>query len=146
MDDNPTRMIETDQSSCPIDAPEKSCRADSGAYIVHPARAAPSGTNRLDSITSPAAKNDQNDHMLMRGNAMSCVPILSGIRKFAYTPTSSGMMAKNTMNVPCIVTRWMEYSGRMTTPGAMLAGTVSPRVPACDGHVRRQVRASGATE
>src|SRR2546430_7891931 len=94
MDDNPTRMIETDQSSCPIDAPEKSCRADSGAYIVHPARAAPSGTNRLDSITSPAAKNDQNDHMLMRGNAMSCVPILSGIRKFAYTPTSSGMMAK----------------------------------------------------
>src|SRR5438876_9024252 len=62
MDDNPTRMIETDQSSCPIDAPEKSCRADSGAYIVHPARAAPSGTNRLDSITSPAAKNDQNDH------------------------------------------------------------------------------------
>src|SRR5207253_1802308 len=108
MDDNPTRMIETDQSSCPIDAPEKSCRADSGAYIVHPARAAPSGTNRLDSITSPAAKNDQNDHMLMRGNAMSCVPILSGIRKFAYTPTSSGMMAKNTMNVPCIVTSWMD--------------------------------------
>src|SRR6266705_2084889 len=58
-------------------------------------------------LSSLAAKNDQNDHMLMRGNAMSCVPILSGIRKFAYTPTSSGMIAKNTMNVPCMVTSWM---------------------------------------
>src|SRR2546429_5046956 len=61
MDDNPTRMIETDQSSCPIDAPEKSCRADSGAYIVHPARAAPSGTNRLDSITSPRSEEHTSE-------------------------------------------------------------------------------------
>src|SRR5207302_3423671 len=88
IEDRPTRMIETDHSSWPNEAPERSCRADRGAYIVHPARAAPSGTNRLDNITRPAAKNDQNDHMLMRGNAMSCVPILSGIRKLAYTPTS----------------------------------------------------------
>jgi len=58
-------------------------------------------------MTSPPIKNVQNDHMLMRGNAMSCVPILSGIKKLANTPTSSGMMAKNTMNVPCIVTSWM---------------------------------------
>src|SRR6184192_585641 len=107
MEDRPSRMIDSDQRSGPNDAPEESCRADSGAYMVHAARAAPSGTNRLESITSPAAKNDQNDHMLMRGNAMSCVPILSGIRKFANTPTSSGMMAKNTMNVPCMVTSWM---------------------------------------
>src|SRR2546429_7958533 len=104
MDDNPTRMIETDQSSCPIDAPERSCRADSGAYIVHPARAAPSGTNRLDSHTGPAAKNNQNDHMVMRGNAMSRLPIFSGIREFAFTPTSSGMMAQDTMNVRCMLT------------------------------------------
>src|SRR2546421_10731177 len=87
MDDNPTRLIDTDQSSWPNEAAERSCRAESGAYIVHPACAAPSGTKRLASITRPAAKNDQNDHMLMRGNAMSCVPILSGIRKLAYTPT-----------------------------------------------------------
>src|SRR5260370_9450253 len=104
MEDSPTRMIETDQSSCPIDAPEKSCRADSGAYIVQPARAAPSGTNKLDSITSPPAKNDQNDHMLMRGNAMSCVPILSGTRKFPNTPTKTGMLANTTMQGPCVVT------------------------------------------
>src|SRR3989449_7858897 len=100
-------MIETDQSSWPSDAPDKSCRAERGTYIVQPARAAPSGTNRLASITSPAAKNDQNDHMLMLGDAMSCVPILSGMTKVAYTPTSSGMMAKNTIDVPCIVTSWM---------------------------------------
>jgi len=55
----------------------------------------------------PARKAVQNDHMLMRGNAMSCAPSLSGIRKLANTPTSSGMMAKNTMKVPCIVTSWM---------------------------------------
>src|SRR5947208_15046799 len=99
-------MIETDHSSWPNEAPERSCRADRGAYIVHPARAAPSGTNKLDSITSPAAKNDQNDHMLMRGNAMSCVPILSGVRKFTYTRPRRGIMAKNNMNEPCIVISW----------------------------------------
>src|SRR5207253_8739141 len=46
MDDNPTRMIETDQSSCQADAPEKSCRADTGAEIDQPARADPAGPNR----------------------------------------------------------------------------------------------------
>jgi len=55
----------------------------------------------------PASSALQNDAMLMRGNAMSWAPIFSGIRKLAYTPTSSGMMAKNTMKVPCIVTSWM---------------------------------------
>ena len=54
----------------------------------------------------PASSASQNDAMLMRGNAMSCAPILSGIRKLANTPTSSGMIAKNTMNVPCIDTSW----------------------------------------
>ena len=58
-------------------------------------------------MIEPASRASQNDHMLMRGNAMSCAPSFNGIRKLAYTPTSSGMMAKNTMNVPCIVTSWM---------------------------------------
>ncbi len=44
-------------------------------------------------MTSPPIKNVQNDHMLIRGNARSCVPILSGIRKLANTPTSSGERA-----------------------------------------------------
>src|SRR5438552_15106150 len=126
MDDSPTKMIETDHNSCPNEAPEKSWRAESGTYCVHPARDAPSGTNKLDNITRPPTKNDQNDHILMRGNAMSCVPILSGIRKFAYTPTSSGMIAKKIMNVPGIVTSWMEYSGRITPPGAMVCGRMPP--------------------
>jgi len=64
------------------------------------------GTKKLANMISPARNASQNDAMLMRGNAMSCVPIFSGIRKLAYTPTSSGMMAKNTMNVPCIDTSW----------------------------------------
>ena len=72
--------MEIDHSSWPTPAPERSCRAESGAYIVQPARAAPSGTNRLANITRPPAKALQNDHMLMRGNAMSCAPIFSGIR------------------------------------------------------------------
>ncbi len=100
-------MIEMDHSSWPSDEPERSCRADSGVYIVQPARAAPSGTNMLANIRMPATNADQKDAMLMRGNAISCAPSLSGIRKFAYTPTSSSMMAKNTMNVPCIVTSSM---------------------------------------
>ena len=56
-------------------------------------------------IRMPAVKAIQNDAMLSLGKAMSGAPILSGIRKFPNTPTSSGMMAKNTMMVPCIVTR-----------------------------------------
>src|SRR5438132_788237 len=54
-------MIEIDHSSCPSDAPERSCRADSGAYIVQPARAAPSGTNMLASIRIPATNADQKE-------------------------------------------------------------------------------------
>src|SRR5436309_3327920 len=54
-------------------APERSGRADSGAYIVQPARGAPSGTKKPASMIEPASSASQNDHMLMRGNAMSCV-------------------------------------------------------------------------
>ncbi len=106
-DDKPSTTIEMLHSFWLIVAPERSGRAESGAYIVQPARGAPSGTKKPASMIRPASSASQKDHMLIRGNAMSCAPTFSGIRKFAYTPTSSGMIAKNTMNVPCIVTSWM---------------------------------------
>ena len=53
----------------------------------------------------PATGRIQKDTMLIRGNAMSSAPIWSGINRFPNTPACSGMSAKNTMKVACIVTR-----------------------------------------
>ena len=54
---------------------------------------------------NPATGTIQKEIMLIRGNAMSSAPIWSGIRRLPNTPAMSGMSAKNTMNVACIVTR-----------------------------------------
>ena len=55
-------------------------------------------------MMTPATGMIQKDTMLMRGNAMSSAPIWSGIRRLPKTPAMSGMSAKNTMKVACIVT------------------------------------------
>jgi hypothetical protein len=65
---------------CPVETPDASGMALSGAYWVQPDAEAPPSTAKLASITSPDTKNSQYDHMLRRGNAMSCVPIWRGIR------------------------------------------------------------------
>ena len=41
--------------------------------------------------------------MLRKGNAMSRVPIMSGIKKFPKQPTIIGMITKKIMMVACIV-------------------------------------------
>ena len=92
------------QICCPPLTPVHSGSALSGAYAVQPAAAWPPSTKKPAIIKIPAEKAIQNDAILSRGNAMSGAPILSGIKKFPNTPTSSGMIAKNTMIVPCIVT------------------------------------------
>ena len=60
--------------------PVRSGRALSGAYEVHPADACPPSTKNPASMRNPAGTAIQNDAMLIRGNAMSGAPILSGIR------------------------------------------------------------------
>ena len=49
--------------------------------------------------------NVQIDIMLSRGKAMSRAPIISGMTKFPNAPSKIGMATKNTMIVPCMVTR-----------------------------------------
>ena len=68
------------QKICPRCTPVRSDRALSGAYEVQPAAALPPSTKNPASISNPAGTAVQNDAMLMRGNAMSGAPILSGIK------------------------------------------------------------------
>ena len=91
------------QRFCPS---RRRCRpafADSGAYDVQPAAAAPPGTKKLDSMITPATAAIQNDSMLSSGNAMSRAPIISGIRKLPKQPTRIGMTTKKIMIVACMV-------------------------------------------
>jgi len=46
----------------------------------------------------------------MRANAMSEAPICSGSIQLAM-PTKAGMMAPNTMMMPCMVVSWLNSSG-----------------------------------
>src|SRR3990167_11005650 len=73
-----------------------------GAYSVQPAAGAPPGMkNELTSITA-AGIISQKLKLFMRANAMSEAPICSGIIQLAK-PTKPGMMAPNTMMMPCMV-------------------------------------------
>ena len=80
IDDRPSTTRLRHQKICPRWTPERSERALSGAYDVHPAAALPPSTKKPASIRNPAGTAVQNDAMLMRGNAMSGAPILSGMR------------------------------------------------------------------
>ena len=48
--------------------------------------------------------------LFMRANAMSAAPICNGIIQFAK-PTKAGMIAPNTMMMPCMVVNWLNNSG-----------------------------------
>ena len=51
------------------------------------------------------SKKIQYDRAFRKGNAISRAPICNGIRKFPNPPVSMAVKRKNTMMVPCIVTR-----------------------------------------
>ncbi len=46
-----------------------------------------------------------HERRLMRGNARSLAPIMSGIRKFPRTAGTPGIRKKKIMMTPCIVNR-----------------------------------------
>src|SRR5690606_37922131 len=76
--------------------------ADNGAYNVQPAAVAPPGTkNEIVSMVAATGSN-QKLKLFMRANAMSDAPICIGIIQFAK-PTNDGMIAPNTMMMPCMV-------------------------------------------
>ncbi|KAG1242119.1 hypothetical protein G6F68_016350 [Rhizopus microsporus] len=52
-----------------------------------------------------ATGSNQKLKLFMRANAMSDAPICIGIIQFAK-PTNAGMMAPNTMMMPCMVVNW----------------------------------------
>ena len=107
-------MIEDAPMMCiakmPRSMPGPICR-DSGAYSVQPAAVAPPGTKN-DAVSMIAATgSNQKLKLFMRANAMSDAPICIGIIQFAK-PTNAGMMAPNTMMMPCMVVNWLNSSGR----------------------------------
>ena len=51
----------------------------SGGYIVQPLAGEPPGSNSVDSRMPNATGRIQNYQLFMRGSAMSCAPIMSGI-------------------------------------------------------------------
>ncbi len=77
--------------------------ADKGAYDVHPAAAWPKGTKKPASMSTPATAPTQKEIIFRTGNAMSRVPIISGMRKFPKHPTRMGITTKKIMMVACMV-------------------------------------------
>ncbi len=51
------------------------------------------------------------DRRLIRGNAMSSQPIISGIRKFPKAAISTGMATQKIMMLPCMVTSALYFPG-----------------------------------
>ncbi len=85
----------------------------SGAYPNQP----PSGAawKRIGSvIRMPPNRYTQYEKALSRGKATSRAPICSGIRKLKNA-AESGMTARNTIVVPCIVKSWL-YVSAETNP------------------------------
>ena len=74
----------------------------SGAYSVQPAAGAPPGMANVATSVTAAGIISQKLKLFMRANAMSAAPICNGIIQFAK-PTKAGMIAPNTMMIPCIV-------------------------------------------
>ena len=71
----PIRVRPMIQRSVPVPlnwAPER------GGYSVQPEAAAPPETRNPEAISRPPRGSSQNDSALMRGNAMSGAPIMSG--------------------------------------------------------------------
>ena len=74
----------------------------SGAYSVQPAAGAPPGIKNEPTSIRAAGIISQKLKLFMRAKAMSEAPICSGIIQLAK-PTKPGMMAPNTMMMPCMV-------------------------------------------
>jgi hypothetical protein len=85
------------------------CRV-SGAYSVQPAAGAPPGMKKEPTSSSEAGISSQKLKLFIRAKAMSDAPICSGIIQLAM-PTKAGMMAPNTMMMPCMVVNWLNNSG-----------------------------------
>jgi hypothetical protein len=84
---------------------------DSGAYRVQPAAVAPPGTKKDVASRIAAGGSSQNEKLFMRAKAMSDAPTCSGIIQLAK-PTKAGMIAPNTITMPCMVVSWLKNSGR----------------------------------
>ncbi len=92
------------------------CRVK-GAYRVQPAAGAPPGMKNEPTSMRAAGIISQKLKLFMRAKAMSDAPICKGSIQFA-NPTKAGMMAPNTMMMPCMVVNWLNNSGLTTcSPG-----------------------------
>ena len=61
--------------------------------------------NNETNINTLETKNNQYDTILIKPEAMSLAPTCNGIRKFENVPLKPAVNTKNTMMVPCIVTK-----------------------------------------
>ncbi len=75
---------------------------ESGAYMVQPKLGPEPGKNKVLSNRVNANGKIQKPQLLMRGNAISGAPIISGIIQFA-SPTNAGIMTPKIIIKPCMV-------------------------------------------
>ena len=98
MDENPTKNNPAIHNVCP--RPEIT---ESGGYVVHPPAAIPDSKPKPAMSSIAAGIFNQNENIFNVGNAISSVPIINGIAKFPMKPFTMGMITRNNMMAPCMV-------------------------------------------
>ena len=100
------KAIDVSQRVMPSPDPDIACgNALKGGYIVQPPLAGPVDKNNDVNIITLERKKNQYDNMFINPEAISRAPICNGIRKLAKVPLNPAVRTKNTMMVPCMVTR-----------------------------------------
>src|SRR4051812_43627684 len=90
----------------PVPDPLIACgSALNGGYTVQPPPAGPVSRKNEMNITTLDKKKNQYDNMFMKPDAMSRAPTCNGIKKLEKVPLKPAVNTKNTMMVPCMVTR-----------------------------------------
>jgi len=83
--------------------PECDCNEDNGGYNVQPVPAPPSAKPDIISNNKDGG-NNQKLKLFNLGNAISGAPINIGTKKFPKPPNDIGIITKNNISTPCIVT------------------------------------------
>ena len=94
---------------------------ESGGYIVQPAPAGPVSIKSEYSIKHEETKNSQYESILSRPDAISRAPHCSGIRMLEKVPDNPPVNTKNTIMVPCMVTKPRYILLSSTPAGAHLS-------------------------
>ena len=101
--------------------------------MVHPAAAGPASTKREITMMTLERKNNQKEIMFNSPEAISRAPICNGINKLLKVPLNPAVRTKNTIMVPCMVTKARYTLGSMTPSGAHFPKRTSKTPKGCSG-------------